>query len=346
MTYIVGWKSKNSVFLAADSAITRIGVPLLDRSSFGERHLINKGELVEEAMLKLCVIKNKAIIAIAGDNRKALEVVKTFNDACDCYDTKEAFERAIISCGPYSEDTKIGIILGYIKDGIPHLVSFTDKDNIIEHAVFTHVGSLASYYPALTENLVNLFVIRKLADEHMLVAVSGVLQSYGIFDQLMRMHVGGAFFGISIDASGIHWQNDTSYVIYNFEPQVLNFITAIERENSLFVNSTFTQDIRAFSNTINAPYVQDNIDRFKIEVKELFDSGKSVFYVFVSNKDRLITVLKTDNKLDTNYLRIIADKKGHFDLFFSPELMELLNKPVISKDDSSLPFRFNWRNCV
>lgn len=345
MTYILGWKSKGSAFIVADSAVTKEGISSTAYSSFGEMHTDRNGKMVEEAMLKLCCIKNKAIVAMAGDNRTALGIIEIFKNAVDYYGIKEAFEEAIISCGPYSKDNKVGLIVGYIDNGEPKLISFTNTNKIVEHSDFTQIGSIASYYPSLTENLVKLFINGRLADVHMLAAVTAVLQSYGIFDQLMNMHVGGVFFGLSIDASGIHWQNDTSYVIYNFEPQNFNYITVIERESAIFVNSTFTQDIRGFVNSINTASLPENIDALRVEAKEFFDSGKSVFYVFLSNKDRLITVVKTNNKLDTKYIKIIPNQEGHFDFFLSPELMEILKKPITAKDYESLPFRFNWRNC-
>ena len=44
MTYVLGWKTENEVFLAADTALTTtVASPTLDmeRSSFGEDHYVD-----------------------------------------------------------------------------------------------------------------------------------------------------------------------------------------------------------------------------------------------------------------------------------------------------------------
>lgn len=344
MTYILGWKNSTSVFLTGDSALTTLTTkPDKSFSTFGEQHVFRDGGLVEEKMLKLCSIKNKVIVALAGDRDMALSIVTVFKDTIDQLDVLEAFRRSTLSCGPYTKGNEVSLILGYIEDGKPRLISFRSPNKIIEHPDFVSAGSLGSFYPFVTEKVVKLFLKGMLSDEHMLSAVTSVLQSYSIFDDLMRMNVGGVFFGLSINNVGVHWQEDTSYILYSFQPSSFGFITAVFRDGAVCVNSSLTDDNRVFANSINCSIEGAFGDKWKVELREFFNSGKSKFYVFLSKKERVITVVKTNNKLETNLLKIKVNTQGHFDFCFSHELMTVLMSPLLAKDNA-LPFRFNWRN--
>jgi len=189
--------------------------------------------------------------------------------------------------------------------------------------------------------VIRTFLHGNLGDEHMLAAVTAVLQSYGIFDHMMRMNVGGVFFGASVDLNGVSWQKDTSYFLYPPDLTMSQFISVCSIDNALAVASSFVSP-RVFMNTINTANVTQWQDKRMHELKEKLNSGKSIFYTFLSTKDRLITVIKKTDKSVDRYFRIHTehlDGKEQYNFSFSSEFVELL-----SCTRSQESFTFNWRN--
>jgi len=346
MTYCLGWKSQNSVFIVADTALTTEAYkptgPFV--SSFGEVNYSSKDTYVREALLKICVV-GKIIIGFAGNVNTAFEIIAVFKQLISSNSSvHEVLEKAIRSCGPYSKKNDVELIVGYVDKNGPRLISYNhdEERSIHEHDQFVQVGSIASYYPALSEATIKMFLKGKLPDENMLAAITAILQNYGILDRLMKMKVGGVFFGISVNATGVSWQEDTSYFLYPPDLRSLQHISVVARDNVLSVSSSLSGDKRVFMNTINTTNPEKWQARWIPRLKRKFNSGQSIFYTFLSKRDRLITVIKAPNPLSNKYFKIHADGMGKFDLFFSPELMAMLKNPNVVEKGISLPFRFNW----
>lgn len=351
MTYILGWKNDDNVFLAADSATTALGTTPttnITHSSFGEQHTINERGVVEETMLKLCCVSNKAIVAMAGDISLAVETVRVFETALKtCANIKEAFEKAICSCGPYSKDTDVGLIMGCMDKGKTRLYSYNSKraNKVFEHDTFTQLGSIKGVYPTLTEKIVKCFIERKLPGKCMQIAVTAILQSYGILDILMNMGVGGVFFGLSINSSGIHWQPDTSYVLYSPDFSDQDSITVIARDGILAVRSSVIDFNKLFANNVNSPLCRpEDLNAMKPKLTEFFYTGRSDFYVWLSKKDRLITVVNANGRCFGQYMKICANGHGYISLACTDKLKKVLEAP--NRDfGKGLPYRFNWLSC-
>lgn len=346
MTYCLGWKTKNSVFIAADSAVTIPSASALNTplSSFGEVSYRDNANHVYEGLLKICVV-GQTIVAFSGCVQTAINVIKTFQEVVNVdQNILEGLKRAVLSSGPYTKDNDIALILGYYDKNGPILISYNHdgKRSIDDHDHCVQIGSAGSIYRVSSEIVIRTFLQGNLGDEHMLAAVTAVLQSYGIFDQMMRMNVGGVFFGASADSNGVSWQRDTSYFLYPPNLSISHFISVYSIDNALGIASSFVNP-KVFMNTVNTGDVKEWQGRWMSELKEKLDSGKSIFYTFLSMKDRLITVIKkTDNSTD-QYFKMQAehlDGRGKYTFSFSPELVELLNYAKPDGDE----FRFNWRN--
>ena len=80
MTYCAGWKYKDTVFLLADSAATKITRPITSHSSFGELHAEVRGEHVEESLLKIVPIGAGTVAAYAGDVQFAANYLSFLRD--------------------------------------------------------------------------------------------------------------------------------------------------------------------------------------------------------------------------------------------------------------------------
>jgi len=336
------------VFIAADTAIT-VGsnVPIITSlSSFGEVSYNEKNNYVFEALLKICLV-DKIIIAFAGNVDTALNIISVFKQfiplklrICD------GLEEAISSCGPYSNENNVALIVGYYDKNGPKLISYNHDGNrnIHDHNQCVQIGSIETKYRTSSEIIINTFLRGNLADEHMLAGVTAVLQSYGIFDHLMRISIGGVFFGISVDANGVSWQRDTSYVLYTPDLKKVHFISIYSVDNALAVASSYISPAhKVFMNTINTNDVPKWKDKWMPELIKKLNSGKSIFYTFLSVKDRLITVTKKTYKSADKYFTMSAehiDGKEKFTFIFSPEFIEILKGPKSVEEE----FRFNWLN--
>ncbi len=346
MTYCLGWKTKDSVFIAADSAVTIPSAlePSTSLSSFGEISYRDNINHVYEGLLKICIV-DRAIVAFSGCVQTAITVIKTFQEIVKVDpNILEGFKRAVLSSGPYKENNDIALILGYYgKDG-PILISYNHdgKRTFNDHDQCVQIGSVGSIYRVSSEIVIKTFLQGNLGDEHMLAAVTAVLQSYGMFDQMMKMNVGGVFFGASSDSNGVSWQRDTSYFLYPPNLSISHFISVYSIDNALGIASSFVSP-KVLMNTINTGDVKEWQGRWMPELKEKLNSGKSIFYTFLSMKNRLITVIKkTDNSTD-RFFKIqaeLSDGKEKYTFSFSSELVELLNYAKPNGDE----FRFNWRN--
>ena len=81
MTYIVGFRSKDSVFLCADMATTVKGKNLSKQSeysSFGEPSYLKEDFLVEESANKITKIADCSIATYAGNQRIGNEIFNKF----------------------------------------------------------------------------------------------------------------------------------------------------------------------------------------------------------------------------------------------------------------------------
>lgn len=217
MTYLIGWKTETSVFLAADSALTsRRGLSLdVNFSSFGEEHLNDGQRIVEERMPKM-LMKNNIGAAFAGTVSLATDIIYTFfNEIDNGKQPLEALKWAVGICNPTPLDDRSAVVLvAYTENAHPYLLSFNaNHDHVIkeEHAL-VQAGSMPQNYKNFTEYSLSQILPNTVfePDKH-LASMLGIFQTYGVIDDLLAHGVGGAFSGLWIDDVGGHWQPDILY---------------------------------------------------------------------------------------------------------------------------------------
>src|SRR5256885_2350897 len=102
MTYCIGWRNHNTVYLISDTASTiedKSGKykPQKEISSMGEKSFATKTLAVEEYLHKQFRIENNFIIAYAGDVDTALTIIYTTKKYFDPEHPLKSFELALDS---------------------------------------------------------------------------------------------------------------------------------------------------------------------------------------------------------------------------------------------------------
>ena len=348
MTYCAGWKSQDAVFLLADTAVTKRSKPATTHSSFGQLHDEVQGEYVEEGLLKLVPLNSGTVAAFAGDVDLATSCLEFLRSRITATTSpRDLLQGLTVSLGPFPKERPVEILLAFTDEAgrsdLVHWESLRGLDPT--ESDYYQIGSLTSYHAALTPELISLFVSGSLDTERMLSVVSTIVQSYGIHDDLIRMNVGGLIFGAMSRLGSVTWQPDTNFVLYSLDFSFRAVITAICRENMLVLSSSITDDTRIFAHSVSMPRVgvltEDWLQRAKREI----DSGATPLWVFISTVGRVITLIfRADVNKESRYVKFTNLGGGNFELALSPDLMELLRKPLQDRNDDSMPFRLNVRN--
>ncbi|PHN03878.1 hypothetical protein [Flavilitoribacter nigricans] len=79
MTYIAGFKNKDSVFIVGDSSITYLNKRTFKRkrTTIGQKVIELSGQFTHEECLKIYNIENKLILGFAGQVEVALNFIQT-----------------------------------------------------------------------------------------------------------------------------------------------------------------------------------------------------------------------------------------------------------------------------
>lgn len=159
------------------------------------------------------------------------------------------------------------------------------------------------------------------------------------------MNVGGIIFGLRVHAGGLCWQDDTNYVLYDPSFMNVSYVSAFVRDNALVVSSSLTNDVQVLAHAVSMPSLQVWLSSWEAHIKTHLSSDQYRYWVFLSTIGKVITVLRRE-ALDrkSRYVSLDATGDGKFTIGMSPELMSILTKPLVDRDDGSLPFRLNFRN--
>lgn len=348
MTYCAGWKYKNAVFLLADAAATKPIKPQTTHSSFGQLQAEVRGEYVEESLLKLVPIGLGTAVALAGDVGLATACLDFLRDNLAATSAlPDLLGRMATNLGPFSSGRPVELLLARTSDIRESELLHWDTIRGLDPAVsdYFQIGSLTSYHGAMTPALLNQFAAGNLDPDRMLPIAVAIVQSYGVYDNLVEMNVGGLIFGIQTRGGTVSWLPDTNFVLYDPSFSTKEIITAIARDNALILSSSITDDTRVLGHSTSTPnqtlWTSDWLQKAKVAL----DAGKTPLWIFINIGERVITVIfRSDVDADSKYVRLSNLGEGNFDLAISPELMALLTHPLVDRNDESFPFRLNVRN--
>lgn len=348
MTYCAGWKYKNAVFLLADTAATKPVKPSTTHSSFGQLHAEVRGEHVEESLLKLVPLGSGTVAALAGDVALATSCLDFLRDNLATVPTISGLLASLsISLGPFQPDRHVELLLARTSNSEESELLHWDTIRGLNPTPsdYYHIGSLTSYHAALTPALLDLLAEGNLDSDRMLPVAVAIVQSYGVFDDLVSMSVGGLIFGAQTKLGTVTWLPDTNFVLYDPSFSYRAVITAISRDNTLVLSSSITDDTRVLGHSTSMPCANLWTSEWLQAAKTVVDSGRTPLWVFISIAARVITIIfRSDVDAASKYVRLNNLGEGKFDLAISPELMTLLTQPLVDQNDGSLPFRLDVRN--
>lgn len=165
MTYCIGWKYNNTIFLVSDSVQTGNQIPSTEYSSFGELHQQVNGYFVEEALLKIVPISENCVISFAGDDvRLAFNIIKHIKKFYTTYqhDINEILSSVRNSFWPLPKDTcgkeaYVELIIGIYHDNRPRLLKWNTKNpNPVECTEdFCSIGCLTNNYDTKIIKMLN-----------------------------------------------------------------------------------------------------------------------------------------------------------------------------------------------
>lgn len=321
MTYCIAWKSKDSVFVVADSARTVESVHNIvlekQQSAFGETSINEEGKVIEEYIHKLFQIERKVIVGFAGNVDIALETIDTFQKYFDHNNVVLSFERSINSVRT-ENGWDVQFLLGFVDKGEPKLYSFNVDNNGILQEEFglVQIGSMASSspYSYLAVKFYNEHLAKLRSSEQQFYQALSFFQHLGLHDHTFKYNAGGIYSGALVNIKGAKWMEDTAYIIFDknlsdkTQIKLLGRVQIYIRYHSLIHYSTLTNTKEIFiHNESNPIYLNESVHE---DIISLEKQSISRVFSFLCINDRTIAIIKTNENNCNQYFCEAIGKDG------------------------------------
>lgn len=354
MTYVLGWKTKSNVYLAADSMITGASTTIEDQSSFGESHIKDGVDSVSERALKI-VLDGDLAIGLCGNFQLAIDMATfIFRSYRLSRNLEQALQETAVSHGPFPMPMHrdVRLIVAWRGEPFPRLFSFNHDGYGAIHEFRegegVPLGSVGPIQKGITQKLLpKLFSIEsKSGSMAYLASVLGVLQSLGIHDYLLKDGVGGSFTGLCVNHESITWQPDLLYMIDEQVEDLRPCIATCIRDQSMIVNSSITGESLVFMTIAN-----DNNDlaRWLVKWGEFAKSfilkKKFDYVVLLGLKHRVIIVVEMKGNAESKMFGFLEesehnDNNNWFEI--NTELMIALNREFKNPQPDAYDYRFRF----
>ncbi len=299
-------------------------------------------------LLKLVPIGAGSAVAFAGDVQIAAQMIHFLKENLSHVDSGEKLlAQLTASLGPFDPVRPVELIIAITSQGAPAELIRWDSISCQSSADsdYYQIGSLASYHSALTPEFLARLLRGNVPSERVLPAITALVQSYGVHDNLIDQNIGGLIFGLFCTDGATHWQEDTNFVIHDLAVSSLIFVSAFSRGDALVVCSSATNETRIFMHSSNQLSPNEWLSNWRDYVQEKVNSDHYRYWVFIRAEDKCITVVRRANpEQPGDFVRTTALGDGKFDLAIHAELMALLRQPLVDLGDGSLPMRLNFRN--
>jgi hypothetical protein len=362
MSYVIGYKTRKSVFLAADSAIT-VDEPLdhyrptlsqRGSTSFGELNISTPNVSVYEGILKIINL-GSAAIAMCGDVSLCRSVIGKLKEALSqINDPRKALRIAISDNGPLSDGParEIGLLMAFPQSPTPVLLSYNADGykRIIEidDNFLVQMGSLEDKFKSITPQMISELKMFHAEPHRYLVGCLAFLQSYGIHNYVLEHGVGGTFCGLLTGEDEIEWQKDILFCLHNGRDPNIHMVSSIIRDHVHVVRSNITNSCRYFGDSINEGLSSSWRVKWWDQAFEYIKGGQFDFIVLLNTQYKIITVVEMLKQRKSQYLRIRPspplgpDESFRLDLALSPLLTKAMVEPIENRHDGSFPVKFNW----
>lgn len=370
MTFVIAWKHEDRIYCVTDSAVTKPGPPSRPLSSFGEAHLADeKGTVVEEALPKIIPVSSTQAIAYAGSVHGAEEYIAVFRklnnpDVPVATILKETGKEVSLPHG-----TGLNILLLEVANGEPqlHTWSAAKPEQVLSEISLVHFGSLDQHHRTLAARFVKLLIENGIAGRDIMPGLLAYLQSMGVYDALMKVKVGGAFFGASLSADGgFVWQDDISYVFYPADPlagairvapdskkpdempsptEGYDIVTCLVRDNVWVVSSSITHHPVFLAHTESLMMTLEQWRaKWEEDLREYFNSLRSRHYAFIHKlRNNVVVVTSPTGRPSTPHFEMQHVGNQCFSIKLAEMFVqqELLPKSIPEEVQPNSPrFRF------
>lgn len=317
MTFCIGWKFKNQVFIFGDTLFTQnttLDDPENRKTSFGElqgnTNIHGKPAFVEENGIKVKAFANGAIayagsVAIAEAMAEIVESSMTAGRSA-----LEALQLALHNVQPVkeSEHTSLLLTCRQANEIALYLLDTKNLGSIKKVEGLVQIGSIGDHHKANTKSFIskiesditNRFQPGFHSPKNLLAQISAYLQSIGVHDKILNEAVGGAFVGLCHSVNGIEWQPDTLYVVRSPIPtsdnifccgvfvrnQVLGLISTASEINKFIAWKSIHEENSDTHNRINEA---------SKEITKKFDSGMFEFLVVLNSGIHTATIVEMKN---------------------------------------------------
>jgi hypothetical protein len=235
-------------------------------------------------------------VAYSGDVGRAIDIIDFLMTHWATYNGNVVQLGASLDATFRLVDTahEVAFLLAWSADDGPHLAKWESSKGFAEgQGDFSSIGSLGSYHVDLTPAWLRRLAEAAVPQEEVLPALTALVQSFGIHDNLIDHHVGGAVVGLTVGPMGPTWQTDTGYLLYSRHGLEPEFISAFVRDNALVVHSSITKEHTAML-TAASGNAQQWLAKWDPQVVAEFGTDHFPIVVFLRREDKLITVLKRD----------------------------------------------------
>jgi hypothetical protein len=323
MTYCIGWKRGNDVFLLADTVLTSTESINYEITSIGEHSAAVQDRFVQEGAHKLVVIAPGVAAAIAGHAGLALEICRFIRDNFDETQTSDAIVKTVeASFGPFVDrDKHFEFLLARgSATGKASLTKWQSWRGIWPKSDFYEIGSLRSHHAQLTAEFIFKYhtTYGNVYPADFLSMVLATVQSYGIRDVLLNQGVGGLITGLYVSNGKLEWQPLTIYTFHDKDFKHYNLTISLVENNCLVVSSTFTNRLHVYGNSVNATNLLDNVPPgFGAEIKLRAENHRWGYWFFFGTTEPRITIIKNARMgVRNRYARMLFPASG-------PQLMQI-----------------------
>jgi len=346
----VGWKYKNSVYLLADTAVTKSSEVYQNLSSFGEFHRYVRDGYVEESLLKIVPLNENIVVGFSGNVQLATSVIDYIKENLMSDITNQNLRYLVSniekSLGPFHVDKAVQLVIAKTSLIEESDLIFWDTVNGIctDNKNIYQLGSMESYHSSLTDFILSIMSQANIDEDRMLAIVLAMVQSYGVNDDMLEQNIGGIVWGIRNTNGQLYWQEDTNYVIYDDDMSLI-WVTAFELENVLIVSSSKRDGVACFAHSSSLDTEESFLEKWGEYIRNYFTESKTRYWIHIRKKDKLLTIIRREDlEKPSKYISVSKGDDQDFTLSMSPELMNLLNAPLKDLGSDSIPVRINFRN--
>jgi len=344
---VLAWKTRNGVYLLADSAITNRGIVSLpfSNTSFGEKVIAATTGTVSEGGLKIVRVGRMAI-AFAGSALYGYNIASTVKTLL-AFGASPADSLRHVVENRLDRPANLRLVATFVGADGPVLLAF-NEDGLaqwedVKVGNMVQLGNAPGWLMELSLRFLGLFAKSQLPPRDYLALSLAWAQGYGIRHALMQFGIGGPCLGLVCHSTGLDWHADTLFVLYDQHAGTGDWVASVVRENAHVVISSVSKRQSVFSAEGFGP---DVTGEWANGAAESIYEGKFTYVCILSTTLHTMAVVVMNSELRHQDLRLgIFRRQGEFriEVALSAALIHELKTPLEEKGPRWLPIKVIWR---